>query len=86
MMVGGQQVAVLNAFNPTEEFYEFIHAESNIRVVAPSMCKVYFIVLFACCRENYHKGKVKGFNQGFHRRVSFTRRSTLRLSRSSIKQ
>jgi hypothetical protein len=59
-MVSGQQVAVANIFDKREEFYEFIHAEQNIRVVAPSLPKVYFIVLFACCRENYHKGKIKG--------------------------
>ena len=48
-----QQVAAANIFNATEKYYKFINVESNIRYYARSLRNVYFIVLFACCRQKY---------------------------------
>jgi hypothetical protein len=47
-------VLVANKFDKFKNYYEFIEVERNIRSFAKDMKQVYFIVLFACCRENYY--------------------------------
>ena len=54
MIKRGEQVVVANNYDTKNRFYELIEAESNIRFRARRMPKIYFIVLFACCREFYN--------------------------------
>ena len=49
-----------NNFCNTEKFYEFIKVEVTIRHYSKKMTNVYFLTLFACCREYYIPGKRKG--------------------------
>lgn len=55
----GSQVAATNNYEKESRYYEFIEAETNIRQMANSMSRVYFIVLFACCRQAYTKWERK---------------------------
>jgi hypothetical protein len=57
-------VLVANKFDNSKHFYEFIEAEKNVRHFSKDMKQVYFIVLFACCRENYFRDKKKGVCAG----------------------
>ena len=56
----GSQRVLINQPNSSGNYYEVIHVETNIRKRAIKMPKVYFLILFACCREGYTR---KGENQ-----------------------
>lgn len=56
----GEQVLVTNRFDSSSKFYRFIQVENRIRGMAKEMDRVYFIVLFACCRELYVPDKKMG--------------------------
>lgn len=49
----GVQKCLLNKKHATEQYFDFIEVEATIRKKAPEMPRVYFLVLFACCRESY---------------------------------
>jgi hypothetical protein len=59
-VIYGTQRIVANHFHEETKFYELINPESSIREMAEKMPNVYFLALFACCRE----GKVKGKGLG----------------------
>ncbi len=59
-IVNGNQNIATNNYCNNEKFYEFIKVESTIRFYSPKMTNVYFLTLFACCREYYNPGKKKG--------------------------
>ena len=64
-VISGTQRVVANYFDQKTEFYELINPESLIRAKAESVPDVYFLSLFACCRETredekgYGKAKTK---------------------------
>lgn len=60
MMNKGTQVVLTNSFDENTKFYHFIHAENNIRSYSSQLERVYFIALFACCRENFVPDRKKG--------------------------
>lgn len=67
MMHFGSQVVLTNRFyqSPRERnvavgFYEYIEVEKTLRYFAKQMPRVYFIVLFACCREHFGGKNGKG--------------------------
>ena len=49
-----------NNYNNITKFYEFINVEQKIRFESKELVNVYFIALFACCRELFVKGKKMG--------------------------
>jgi hypothetical protein len=52
----GSQKVLINKHDEYKTFYETIHVETSIRLKSLMVPKVYFLVLFACCREGYtHK-------------------------------
>ena len=57
MVDKGQQIVLTNNFDQETKFYHFIMAETNIRSKSIEMSNVYFLVLFACCREHYNRSK-----------------------------
>lgn len=60
MIENSQQVVLTNNYDPKRQFYEFIDVEGTIRYYAPKMERVYFIILFACCRELYDSRAKRG--------------------------
>lgn len=42
-------------YDPKDNYYEFILIEGQIRTFAPDIPNVYFLILFACCREIFEK-------------------------------
>lgn len=57
MCSNGEQIVLANKFCQNRKFYEMIEVEGTVRHNAPEMEKVYFILLFACCRELYNPEK-----------------------------
>ena len=56
-VIYGTQRVVANYFDQTTEYYELINPESSIRSKAESVPNVYFLSLFACCRETRENEK-----------------------------
>ena len=56
----GAQECVINKFNKQDSYYERIRAEFYTRFIAVKYPNVFFLLLFACCRESYIDGKTKG--------------------------
>lgn len=52
-----------NRFCQESQFYEFIKVESNVRGKSKDMERVYFILLFACCREIAKSKKGLGISE-----------------------
>lgn len=44
---------LINAHDEYRTYYETIHVETSIRINSMRVPNVYFLVLFACCREGY---------------------------------
>lgn len=59
MILNGGQVVLTNNYDPKCKFYEFILVEMRIRLCSKNLTNVYFIALFACCREIYNEAKTK---------------------------
>jgi hypothetical protein len=59
-VIFGTQRIVANHFDPKTGFYELINPESTIRSMAESMPNVYFLALFASCREKRENEKGEG--------------------------
>jgi len=53
----GVQKCLLNKPNEEGNFYETLDVEQMIRERAPKMPKVFFLVMFACCRESHNSMK-----------------------------
>jgi len=47
----GRQCFAANAYSATENFYELVDFELNIRLAAKANPNVYYLCHFACCRE-----------------------------------
>lgn len=60
MIKNGCQVVLTNNFNEKTKFYEFINVEQIIRLESKNLLNVYFIALFACCREFFKKERKEG--------------------------
>jgi hypothetical protein len=58
IIMEGSQRCLINNYDDDRSFYELINVESTIRIKAMSMPNVFFLVLFACCREGYTSKKV----------------------------
>ena len=61
-VVDGCQVAVINKFDEKIQFYEQIEVEKFLRQLKADkdVSNIYFLVLFACCRESFIPGKKTG--------------------------
>lgn len=58
----GSQRVLLNRQNGEKDkylYYDVIDVELQIRLKAPQMTKVFFLLIFACCREGYVSQKEK---------------------------
>lgn len=64
MTKGNMQVCLTNNFDSQTSYYEFIEVERSIRYQQADFQQVYFLVLFACCSEEYAPAKHKGINAG----------------------
>jgi len=53
MIVNGLQSMLTNCYSNQNKFYEFINVEQEIRLYAPKMINVFFLIIFACCREYF---------------------------------
>ena len=53
MNANGQQVLLLNEFQPNKNFYKWLAIEDYIRTIAKCFPNTYTLAFFACCREIY---------------------------------
>ena len=49
----GSQKVLINEFDQYGTFYQTVNVETSIRLNASRVPNVYFLLLFACCREGY---------------------------------
>ena len=51
MVLDGKQILLTNEFDKRKGFYKVIHVEGGIRALTVNHPNLYWIVVFACCRE-----------------------------------
>ena len=60
MLYEGKQVLLTNEFDPKKGFYKKINVEACVRDLTASHPNLYWIAIFACCRELYDPQKHSG--------------------------
>lgn len=55
---------LVNAYDEDKYFYHMWNVELELRLKAKKMNKVFFLVLFACCRDSYVKKAIVGEKGG----------------------
>ena len=61
MNVEGQQVLLLNEYDPRTSYYKFWNIEKHIRTIAESYQNTHTMAFCACCRQIYDKETDWGF-------------------------
>jgi hypothetical protein len=60
VILEGRQKILVNKFDEGKSFYEMWNVELLLRLKAKKMNKVFFLILFACCRDSYVVKQITG--------------------------
>jgi hypothetical protein len=70
MTYNGMQVLLGNEFDEKNEWYKFLRVEESVRNAAKFNSNIYFLTVFACCREKFMMKNNENRDEAQHRGLS----------------